>query len=127
MASGMEGSIPEKRVRLAEFLRRLAAAAPASTAEEAYRQVHDILNAVEDEMTGIPFDPANWMNDGRMYPPQSDSIRSVKGRPDLKRYASRGHQTIIGTNGAIEIRSLDRTVIFQKPGSDGVSIEGVES
>lgn len=44
--------------RLAEFLRRLAAAPAAADAGEASRQIGDILNAVEDEMTSIPFDPA---------------------------------------------------------------------
>ena len=71
--------------RLAEFLRRLSAAPAASSFDEAYRQLGDILNAVEDEMTSIPFDPANWQNDGRMYPPQMDSLRTVLGRGDVKR------------------------------------------
>jgi hypothetical protein len=118
----MKDPIPAKRDRLAEFFRRLAAVPAASTREEAYRQTCDILNAVEDELTGIVFDPANWMTDGRMYPPQPDSIRSVKGRPELKRYVSLGHNTIIGPNGAIEIRLLDGTIVFQKPGADGESI-----
>jgi hypothetical protein len=62
------------------------------------------------------------MTDGRMYPPQADSIRPVKGRPDLTRYVSKGHNTIIGRNGAIEIRLLDGTPVFRKPGADGASI-----
>jgi hypothetical protein len=118
----MNDPIPPKRERLAEFFRRLAAAPAASTRDEAYCQVCDILNRVEDELTGIICDPANWMTDGRMYPAQPDSERSVKGRSDLKRYVSLGHNTIIGSNGAIEIRLLDGTVVFGKPGADGASI-----
>ena len=118
----MNDPIPAKRIRLAEFFRRLAVAPAASTHDEAYRQVCETLNAVEDELTGIVFDPASWMTDGRMYPAQPDSIRPVKGRPDLKRYVSLGHNTIIGPNGAIEIRLLDGTSVFQKPGADGASI-----
>jgi hypothetical protein len=34
--------------------------------DQAYRQLCDILNAVEDEMTSIPFDPDMWMTDGRI-------------------------------------------------------------
>lgn len=63
-----EKSEATKQERLAEFLRRLMAAPAASSFDEAYRQLCDILNAVEDELTSIPFDPANWQTDGRMYP-----------------------------------------------------------
>ena len=67
MASGRDAT---KRERIEVFLGRLDAAPVASDADEAYRQVCDILNAVEDELTSIPFDPTQWMTDGRMYPPQ---------------------------------------------------------
>jgi hypothetical protein len=70
-------------------------------------------------LTGIVFDPANWITDGRMDPAKLDSIRSVKGRPGLKRYVSLGHNTIIVPNGAIAIRLLDGTTVFEKPGADG--------
>ena len=62
------GPDPAKAERFAEFLRRLRAAPAASSFTEAFRQLGDILNAVEDELTSIPYDPANWQNDGRMYP-----------------------------------------------------------
>jgi hypothetical protein len=108
-----------KAERFAEFLRRLEAAAPATTFDEAFRQLSDILNAVENEMTSIPFDPANWQNDGRMYPPQSDNLKAVPSRSDVRRFRSKSHNTLIGDNGAIEIRDLSGRAIFAKAGADG--------
>jgi hypothetical protein len=111
-----------KAERFAEFLRRLEAAAPATTFDEAFRQLSDILNAVENEMTSIPFDPANWQNDGRMYPPQLDNLRVVAGRSDVRRFRSKAHNTLIGDNGAIEIRDLSGRAIFAKAGADGRTV-----
>jgi hypothetical protein len=111
-----------KAERLAEFLRRLGAAPAAADANEAFRQLADILDGVEDEMTSIPFDPANWQNDGRMYPPQPDSLRAVPGRPDVRRFRSKGHNTLVGDNGAIEIRDLSGRPVLSKPGADGRTI-----
>jgi hypothetical protein len=54
MADGPDAT---KAQRFAEFLQRLSAAPAASNFDEAYRQLCDILNAVEDEMTTIPCDP----------------------------------------------------------------------
>jgi hypothetical protein len=87
------------------------------------RQVSDILNRVEDEMTAIPYDPTFPLNDGRMYPPQSDSKGAVSGRADVIRYRSKGHSTLIGDNGAIRI--IDHSsgaVAFDKPRADGHTI-----
>jgi len=115
----MDQPDPSKAERFAEFLRRLAAAPPASNFDEAYRQICDTLNGVEDDMTSIPFDPPNWMKDGRLYPPQMDKMKVVPGRPDLKRFRSKGHSTTIGPNGAIEIRRiLDDQLVLDKPGVD---------
>jgi hypothetical protein len=108
--------------RLAEFFRRLGEAPAASSSDEAYRQICDILNAEEDENTSIPFDPAQWMTDGRMYPPQMDNQRPVPGRPDVRRFRSRSHHTLIGDNGAIEIRDSSGRPVFSKPGADGRAI-----
>ena len=112
----------EKRERLKIFLERLKAHAPARTAEEAFNLVARILNEVEDEFTTIPFDPTQWRNDGRMYPPMPDSARDVDGRPDITRYRSAKHNTCIGANGAIQIRTLDGVVLLDKPGQDGISV-----
>src|SRR5437016_9735246 len=105
--------------RFEEFLRRLAAAPTAASFDEAYRQLCDILNAVEDEMTSIPFDPANWQTDGRFYPPQMDNMKVVQGRPELKRFRRRKHSILIAENGAIAIRTLSGQTILSKPGNDG--------
>ncbi|HEX3578437.1 MAG TPA: hypothetical protein VHY33_07725 [Thermoanaerobaculia bacterium] len=111
-----------KAQRLAEFLRRLRWAAPASNAVEAFELIAHTLNAVEDEFSGTPFDPSAWQTDGRLYPPQIDSKRVVPGRPDVTRYRSRSHNTFIAENGAIEIQTIDGAVLLSKPGADG---EGV--
>jgi hypothetical protein len=106
--------------RLAEFFRRLAALPRATSAEEARRQIASTLTAVEDELTDIPSDPDSLGNDGRLYPPQDDSVRSVPGRSDVVRLRSRRHNTFVRSNGAIEIQAIDdKRVVFEKPGSDG--------
>jgi hypothetical protein len=128
-AQGPEGGAmartPEasRRERIEEFLRRLAATPPAAVHDEAMRQVADILNAVEDEMTSIPYDPAFPLNDGRMYPPQPDSRRAIPDRTDVIRYRSKRHSTLIGDNGAIRIVDhASGDVVFDKPGADGRTI-----
>jgi hypothetical protein len=58
-----------------------------------------------------------------MYPPQPDSKRAVPGRPDVTRYRSKGHSTLIGESGAIRI--IDHgsgDVVLDKPGADGHTI-----
>lgn len=68
-----------KQERLEEFYRRLNAFAAASNLDEALELIRLLLNAVEDELSGVPYDPANWQSDGRLYRPFSDSVRSVRG------------------------------------------------
>lgn len=108
-----------KRDRLREFYRRLMKAPAVATFDEALNQLTEILDEVEDELTGIPNDPGNWRYDERIYPPQRDSMHGVPGHPHLVRFRSLGHNTFIGANGAIEIVALDGTVEIRKPGADG--------
>jgi hypothetical protein len=115
----MDQPHPPKGERFAEFLRRLGAAPPASSFDEAYRQVCEILNGVEDDLTSIPFDPPNWMKDGRLDPPQMDNLRDDPSRPGVKQLRNRRHVTLIGDNGAIEIQDSLGRAIFAKPGADG--------
>jgi hypothetical protein len=105
--------------RLREFLRRLDEADCASSFDEARRLIADTLNQVEDEMTTIPQDPANWQTDGRMYPPQDDAIRDVVDHPDVKRFRAKRHNIFIRENGSFEIREVGGPVLVAHPGSDG--------
>jgi hypothetical protein len=111
-----------KRERLEEFFRRLLAAPNAGTFEEALMQLVSILDAVEDELTGIPSNPDNWRYDHRIYPPQIDSMRAVSDHPQVRRFRSVGHNTYIGANGSLEIVALDGTIELRKPGLDGRGI-----
>lgn len=108
-----------KRERLQEFYRRFAQVPHAATLDEALSQLTNILDMVEDELTGTPNDPANWRYDERIYPPQRDSMHAVQEHPHVARFRSVAHNTFIGINGAIEIVSLDGTMELQKPGADG--------
>jgi hypothetical protein len=107
-----------KSLRLLEIWSRLADAPPAQTGSEVFAQLANIMNEVEDR-TGIPFEPRRWQTDGRMYPPQDDSWRSVPDHPQVRRFRSRAHNIYIGANGSISIVRLDDTVELAKPGADG--------
>lgn len=111
-----------KAERIKSFLDRLLAAPAQDSASAALELLRRTLNAVEDELTDIPFDPEHWETDGRLYPPRDDAARAVDDRPDVTRYRSRGHNTFIAANGAIEIQDLNDEVVLVKPGANG---EGV--
>jgi hypothetical protein len=113
----------DKKLRFDEFIRRLRTQPPASSHGDARRQIDETLNQVEDELSGVPFDPAHWMTDGRMYPFQDDSAADVEGHLNVTSYRSRGHETFVAESGAFEIRDL-RTgeVVLHKLGSDGKGV-----
>jgi hypothetical protein len=108
----------EKSERLEEFFRRLGALPAASSAAEAQKQIAETLDAVEDELTGIPNNPDAWQEDGRMYPIQEDNwVPQPKG---VLRGRSAGHLIDLGANGAIVVRrSSDKSLVFEKLGADG--------
>lgn len=103
-----------KQERLAEIWRRLTASAPAQDQHEAMELIASVSRQVENELSDIPDAPHEWQSDGRLYPPQKDSAREVASRTDLVRYRYRGHNTFIRNNGAIEVRDLLGTVVFQR-------------
>ena len=122
-ASIVDDDIPvpiPRQERFSEFCRRIQRAPPSRSFTDAYNQICHILDAVEDELTAIPFNSDNWQTDGRMYPPQLDSVREVEGHPEIKRFRSRAHNTFIGANGSIEIQVVSsKEVILSKAGEDG--------
>ena len=78
------------------------------------------LNAVEDEHSGVSFNPDSWQTDGRMYPALADRIRSVPGRLGVSCLHHVRHLTFVAANGSIEIK--DRAtgeVVFTKTGTAG--------
>lgn len=116
-----------KAERLREFYRRLMEAPAAATRDEALSQLASILDAVEDELTGIPNDPGNWRYDNRIYPPQQDSMRGVIGHPGVAQFRSVKHRTNVGANGSIEIVLLDGTIELRKAGADGRGVWELDS
>jgi hypothetical protein len=113
-------NVASRTERLQEFLRRLEQAPPASTFEEGRKLADNTLNTVEDELSGVPFNPATWLTDGRMYPVQDDNIRDVPRRPDVKRLRTADHNVYIATHGAIRIEQIStKTVVLDKAGKDG--------
>ncbi len=93
----MARTIPE---RLQIFYGRLAAASAASTAEEALEQITQILNAVEDEFSGLPYDPPSWREKRRLYPPDPAFERDLPEWPAVRKFRQTGHSTFIGANGS---------------------------
>ncbi len=117
--SMMSDPTPNKGERLAEIFRRMAESPACSSADEAYRLLCLTIDAVEDEWTDTPNEPANYKVDGRIYPPQADRCYPVQGRSDLVRHGSKGHNTFIRENGAIRIVLRGGKIVFEKPGYDG--------
>lgn len=114
-------SMLSKQERFTLFLTRLEQEPVVSSMEEALSLIEKILNAVEDEFSGAPYSPGEYLNDGRMYPPGEDAARGVPGRPDLIRYRSRGHNTWLSQSGAIRITTVrGGEIIFEKPGANGL-------
>jgi hypothetical protein len=110
--------IPSRSVRLQEFLARLERHRLFTSFDEAYQGLVAILEAVEDELTGIPNCPSNWMVDGRLYPPQQDHWYPVS--PSITRMRTRDHYVFVARNGAVEIQEVtSKLVVLSKAGADG--------
>jgi hypothetical protein len=112
-----------KAERLEEFCRRLSVAPPAKNTAEARKLVETTLNAVEDDYSGVPYDPYAvnaTQQDGRMYPPDDKFQVLVPDHSDILCLRQRGHATYFRENGAFEIKIVKtKEVFFQKPGADG--------
>jgi len=108
-----------KKQRLVIFLDPLASAPAASSEGEARVLLKELLNQVEDEFSGIPFNPLLPTSNGRMYAPRDDNRRAVPGQQLLNRFRSAAHNTYFGKNGSIRIETLEKEVLLDKPGADG--------
>jgi hypothetical protein len=113
-----------KMQRLAIFKERLLAAPPVRNLNAARALLEKVLNAVEDEYSGVPFNLADSAYDGRMYPPLDDNRKIMSMAPQVERFKSAGHFVFLGGNGALKIvlRSND-TVFLDKSGRDGRTID----
>jgi len=121
MASG--GDPLPKAQRLALFCDRLKQKDPAANHDEAMTLLVSTLHDVEDEFSGVPYNPEEPGTDGRMYPP-NDRFRYPKWeRPGVRCYHQVAHATFVAENGALEIRARTGSdlgrIIFEKQGQDG--------
>jgi hypothetical protein len=123
-------SLP-KVERLALFRQRLQESRPAVNHEEAMVLLARTLNGVEDEFSGVPYNPEEPGTDGRMYPPH-ERFRYLKWEcASVRCYRQVAHATFVADNGAVEIRSRKGAelgeVIFSKPGQDGREVSAYDS
>jgi hypothetical protein len=119
------------RERLKLFLQRLNAAKPAADHDSAMALIAATLVVVEDEFSGVPYNPDEPGADGRMYPPKVQFRYSAWERPGVRCYRHTAHATFVAANGAIEIRSrrgIDLgAVVFEKQGTDGKKVSDYDS
>ena len=92
------------RERLTEVYRRLKAHPRASSGAEALQQLCEVLEQVEDELSGVAQQepsPSPVRFDGRMYCPEEDFVLR---NPDGSLVAlTRGHRIEIEANGSLRI------------------------
>jgi hypothetical protein len=94
------------RERLDELYRRLHDLPRAGSSVEAFQQLCDTLDGVEDAWSGIPKKsppPGPSVSDGRMYCPQDDFI--VRGDDGGILALTRGHRIEIAADGSVRIIS----------------------
>lgn len=90
--------------RLALLYERLDQLPPAPNADEAFRQLAETLDDVEDEFSGVPKNPDPGLKfDGRMYPPREDfTTRTEDGGLQA---TTRGNIINISPDGTMSILS----------------------
>ena len=113
-----------KQERLCYFIERLKNLPGMDSKESAQQQISDTLNEVEDEYSGVPYNPnrwedGGWKDDGRMYPVQADMERPSNVYHRVTIFRSVAHRTFIDSNGAFRITDLDGLVVIEKGNSSG--------
>ena len=101
--------------------------------DEAMQLMAETLNGVEDEFSGVPYDPSEPGNDGRMYPPDPRFPARRASAPGVRVYRQRAHVTYVADNGGIETRVVQAEAegpveytMLDKPGSDGRRVSEYE-
>lgn len=119
--------------RLEVYYHRMRMAPAVRSHSEAMQLMADVLNGVEEEFSGVPYDPLEPGNDGRMYPPDPRFLARRASPSGVRVYRQRGHVTYVAENGAIETREVqsDAEGIFEytvldKVGSDGRRVSDYE-
>ena len=104
------------RERLEEVYRRLHLLPSAMSANEAWQQLCDTIDAVEDEFSEVEKqNPPPWLSniDGRMYCPLDDHITHLDGGGILA--MTRGHRIEIESSGRFRIvNRLTGNMEFEK-------------
>ena len=104
------------RERLQELYRRLNSLPKMNSPEEAFRQLCEMLEQVEDELSGVPRSastPALSQSDGRMYGPLEDHV--VRRANGSILALTRGHRIEVGSDATLRIvNKLTGQVEFQK-------------
>ena len=113
MPTNPRHSIPQ---RLREIYRRLQCLPNANTAEEAFSQLCQTLEQVEDELSGIekatPAPPLG-SSDGRMYCPMEDHVHRPQDGSILA--LTRGHRIEVSASGRLQIvNKVTKTIEFSK-------------
>jgi hypothetical protein len=113
------------------FKDRIRAKEPAANHDAAMASLSETLNSVEDEFSGVPYNPEEAGTDGRMYPPNERFRYRNWERSGVRCYRQVAHATFIADNGAVEIRNRRGTelgsILLEKPGSDGRKVSDYES
>ncbi len=121
-----ESTLLPMRDRLNLFLERLHAAEAAADHDAAMVLMAATLMAVEDEFSGVPYNPDEPGGDGRMYPPKAQFRYTAWERSGVRCYRQTAHATFVAANGAVEIRARRGNelgaVVFEKQGTDGKKV-----
>lgn len=105
--------------RLKEFFRRLEAAPPASTAEEALALVCRLIEEVEDDLCPLPRQepPPSMRFTGRMYAPKGDRITRLADGTLIA--DARRHRILCRPNGGISVIHMPaKSLVLYKKGKD---------
>jgi hypothetical protein len=121
----MSGDEPlAKRLRLEFAFDRLTAAASATDHDEALRLIAAILNAVEDEFSGVPYNPDEPGSDGRMYPPEERFRYKNWERLGVRCYRQVAHATFIADNGGLSFARVPAANWERSSSISPVAMEG---